>query len=88
MHLSIPPDERTLLFPLLWEKPRSHSQPQAERSETVSASVSDEEVLARLQAGDSTALGLLFERYARIVLGIALRIVHDSGEAEDIARVV
>ncbi|HET6929207.1 MAG TPA: sigma-70 family RNA polymerase sigma factor [Candidatus Acidoferrum sp.] len=50
------------------------------------ASVSDEEVLAQLQAGDPTALGLLFERYARIALGIALRIVHDSGEAEDIAQ--
>jgi RNA polymerase sigma-70 factor, ECF subfamily len=47
---------------------------------------SDEELMARLHANDSTVLNLLFERYSRLVLGIALRILHDHGEAEEIVQ--
>ena len=42
--------------------------------------------MARLQANDSSALGVLFDRYSRLVLGIALRILHDYGEAEEIVQ--
>lgn len=42
--------------------------------------------MARLQASDSAALDLLFGRYARLVLGIALRILDDYGEAEDVVQ--
>ena len=48
----------------------------------------DEELMVRLQASDSTALGLLFDRYARLVLGIALRVLRDYGEAEDVVQEV
>jgi RNA polymerase sigma-70 factor (ECF subfamily) len=47
---------------------------------------SDEEAMARLQAQDTAALNLLFDRYARLVLGIALRILRDYGEAEEIVQ--
>jgi RNA polymerase sigma-70 factor (ECF subfamily) len=42
--------------------------------------------MIRLQARDSAALSLLFDRYSRLVLGIALRILNDYGEAEEIVQ--
>jgi RNA polymerase sigma-70 factor, ECF subfamily len=47
---------------------------------------SDEELMARLHANDSNVLNLLIERYSRLVLGIALRILHDHGEAEEVVQ--
>ena len=79
--MSIPPQERALAFPLLWEKPRAHTE--REQQEATLPTVSDEEILSRLQANDPAALNLLFGRYARVALGIARRILRDSGEAED-----
>jgi hypothetical protein len=40
---------------------------------------SDEELMARAQAADQDALGILFERYSRLVLSIAIRILDDFG---------
>ncbi|MBZ5667554.1 MAG: sigma-70 family RNA polymerase sigma factor [Acidobacteriia bacterium] len=48
--------------------------------------VSDEELLATLQAGDLEALSMLFSRYARLILGIGIRILRDAGEAEDLVQ--
>lgn len=79
--MSIPPQERALPFPLIWDKPRAQSD--REQQEATLPTVSDEEILARLQASDSAALTLLFDRYARVALGIARRILQDSCEAED-----
>ena len=42
--------------------------------------------MARLQSRDAAALGLLFDRYSRLVLGIALRILHEYGEAEEVVQ--
>ena len=44
---------------------------------------SDEDLMERLQVKDSAALDVLFRRYARLVMGIALRTLRDHGEAED-----
>ncbi len=40
----------------------------------------------RICAGDSSALTFLLDRYSRLVLGIANRILHDHGEAEDVVQ--
>lgn len=48
----------------------------------------DEDIIFRIREGDSGALKLLFDRYSRLVLGIANRILHDYGEAEEIAQEV
>jgi RNA polymerase sigma-70 factor (ECF subfamily) len=48
----------------------------------------DHEVMARLRAGAPDALTVLFDRYHRLVYGIALRIVRDAGEAEDVTQTV
>jgi RNA polymerase sigma-70 factor, ECF subfamily len=47
---------------------------------------SDETLLALVCQGESEALALLFRRYARAVRGVALRILKDSAEAEDLLQ--
>ena len=47
---------------------------------------SDEDLMARLQSNDPTALEYLFDRYCRLVLRIARSIVRDPGEAEDVVQ--
>jgi RNA polymerase sigma-70 factor (ECF subfamily) len=41
-----------------------------------------------LQEGKSDALAVLFDRYQKLVLSIALKIVRDPGEAEDVTQTV
>jgi RNA polymerase sigma-70 factor (ECF subfamily) len=43
----------------------------------------DEELLSRVAQGDRDAFGDLYKRYARAVLGLALRRLGDRGRAED-----
>jgi RNA polymerase sigma-70 factor (ECF subfamily) len=50
--------------------------------------LSDEQLMACLQAGLSDALAVLFDRYEKLVLSIALKIVRDPGEAEDVTQTV
>jgi RNA polymerase sigma-70 factor (ECF subfamily) len=50
--------------------------------------LSDAELMAHLQAGCNDALAILFDRYHRLVLSIALKIVRDPGEAEDVMQTV
>lgn len=42
--------------------------------------------MSSLQAKDSKALELLFDRYSGLVFGIALRILHDHSEAEEVVQ--
>jgi len=48
--------------------------------------VSDEALIARVCSGDREALTPLFQRYARLVRSIALHILRDAAEAEDLAQ--
>jgi RNA polymerase sigma-70 factor, ECF subfamily len=48
----------------------------------------DEQLMACLQGGQSDALAVLFDRYQKLVLSIALKIVRDPGEAEDVTQTV
>jgi RNA polymerase sigma-70 factor (ECF subfamily) len=50
--------------------------------------LSDGELMAHLRAGYNDALAILFDRYHRLVLSIALKIVRDPGEAEDVMQSV
>jgi RNA polymerase sigma-70 factor (ECF subfamily) len=50
--------------------------------------LSDAELMAHLQSGCNNALAVLFDRYHRLVLSIALKIVRDPGEAEDVMQSV
>jgi RNA polymerase sigma-70 factor, ECF subfamily len=42
--------------------------------------------MAGLQANDSNALEILFDRYSCLAFSIALRVIRDRGEAEDIVQ--
>ena len=46
--------------------------------------ISDEQLMACLQAGDNDALAVLFDRYQKLVLNVALKIVRNPFEAEDV----
>jgi len=46
----------------------------------------DEDLLACLVKGDQEALGLLFQRYARVVRSVANRILRDATEADDLVQ--
>jgi RNA polymerase sigma-70 factor, ECF subfamily len=48
--------------------------------------LTDDQLMVQLQAGVNDALAVLFERYHRLVFSIALKIVRDRGEAEDIIQ--
>jgi RNA polymerase sigma-70 factor (ECF subfamily) len=46
------------------------------------------DLLRRLMTGDHAALGVFYDRYAGLVNGLALRILRDSSEAEDVVQEV
>jgi RNA polymerase sigma-70 factor, ECF subfamily len=50
--------------------------------------LSDADVMARLVAGDHNALAVVFDRYHRLVFSVAVRILHDEGEAEEVVQTV
>jgi len=49
---------------------------------------SDEELMQFLKSGRHEALTVLFDRYHHLVFSIALRIVRDPGEAEEVVQIV
>jgi RNA polymerase sigma-70 factor (ECF subfamily) len=46
----------------------------------------DEFIMDRVQAGDQQALGLLYDRYARLILSVGLRILRDASEAQELVQ--
>jgi RNA polymerase sigma-70 factor (ECF subfamily) len=50
--------------------------------------LNDNDLMAFLQGGCNDALAVLFDRYHRLVLSIALKIIRDPGEAEDLMQSV
>lgn len=53
---------------------------------TIETEVSDEEVLDGICDGNKESLAVLFRRYARIVRGVAYRVLRDSSEADDLLQ--
>jgi RNA polymerase sigma-70 factor (ECF subfamily) len=51
-----------------------------------SALLPESDLLRRIAAGDGTAIGELYDRYAATLFPLALRIVRDRAEAEDILQ--
>ena len=52
----------------------------------IDQSISDGELLARIAARDDAALGVLYDRYSGLALGLAYRILRDRGQAEDVVQ--
>jgi RNA polymerase sigma-70 factor, ECF subfamily len=82
--MSSPPNGRALAFPVIWGTSRDTAiiapQPVEVRSP------SDEDLMAGICAKDPEALDLLFVRYSKLVFGIALRILNDRNEAEEVVQ--
>jgi len=74
---------RILALPMVWDREGERSAlseiPQGPQP-------SDEQLMNRLQSNDCNALDALFKRYSRLVFGIALRILGNRGESEDIVQ--
>ena len=47
---------------------------------------SDPELFSALRSGNTLALGILYERYGGVVYGLALRMLNNSQEAEDLTQ--
>ena len=57
----------------------------SDQSKSVSEE-SDEALMARICEGEQAALGSLFRRYARVVRGVAYKVLRDSSEADDLLQ--
>ena len=52
----------------------------------VSPEVSDESLMSQISIGNGEALAALFDRYARLIRSVAVRILSDTAEAEDLVQ--
>lgn len=52
------------------------------------SALKDDEIIARLRAGESQAMSVLYDRYARIVFSLSLKILNDRGAAEETVQEV
>jgi RNA polymerase sigma-70 factor (ECF subfamily) len=77
----------TLRFPSLTiqDDPRSTATV-ANKEVPAQAETSDESLMREVSEGSREALGLLFHRYARIVRGVAYRVLRDASEADDLLQ--
>jgi RNA polymerase sigma-70 factor, ECF subfamily len=62
--------------------------PLSEMIDTVSLGPSDDALLSQVSLGSKDALALLFRRHRRAVSNVALRILRDPSEAEDLCQEV
>lgn len=57
-----------------------------EKQPAIQGDVPDELLMVRVCDGDKEALASLFRRYARIVRGVAFRVLRDASEADDLLQ--
>lgn len=50
--------------------------------------LTDEQLVTALRGGEQDSLTVLFDRYNRLIFSIAMRIVNDPGEAEEVVQTV
>lgn len=50
--------------------------------------LTDEQLVLALHGGEQDSLTVLFDRYNKLIFSIAMRIVNDPGEAEEVVQTV
>lgn len=86
MSLSSPP-ERALSLSLLWAKEKRKNAATVPLEDELKPPT-DASLMAGLRDNDPDVLSELFRRYSRLVFAIALRVLSDRGEAEEIVQEV
>jgi RNA polymerase sigma-70 factor (ECF subfamily) len=76
--------ERLIAAGLSLGKPNAKS-PRSETRDPVWKE-DDESIMHLVQRGEREALGLLFDRYSRLILNVATRILRDATEAQDVVQ--
>jgi RNA polymerase sigma-70 factor, ECF subfamily len=79
-----PPLGRALPFPVISGKVKPADATAPDARDT--SRPSDEELVSRVAAQEAAALRLLLSRHSRLVMRIALRILRDQGEAEEVVQ--
>jgi RNA polymerase sigma-70 factor (ECF subfamily) len=74
----------TTRFPTLPLSERRNGQ--KANLEPSGVALADEDLLVRVLKGDPEALGVLFQRYVRVARSIAVRILRDTTEADDLVQ--
>jgi RNA polymerase sigma-70 factor (ECF subfamily) len=70
------------------EDPQNPERELARMNDSGTQGPADSELLKRISQRDETAMASLFDRYARIVYSVALRVLHDPRDAEDVMQEV
>jgi RNA polymerase sigma-70 factor, ECF subfamily len=76
----------TFRFPALRHSNRQRVAPDIGQYGTAVNELSDELLLAEVGLGREEALSILFRRYARLVRGVAYRVLRDAAEADDLLQ--
>lgn len=72
----------TIRFPVV----RTPKEQAASPVSFVSVEISDEDLISDICKGDEDALASLFQRHARVVRGVAYRVLRDASEADDLLQ--
>ena len=67
-------------------KEREEKTSSADGRQAIEPEISDEALIIRICEGSRAALAILFRRYARLVRTVAMRILRDDSEAEDLLQ--
>ncbi len=65
---------------------RSYNSEPSQASLLTTKAAEDAALLVKVEQGDQQAMGLLFDRYSGIVYSVALRVLKDTGQAEDVTQ--
>jgi RNA polymerase sigma-70 factor (ECF subfamily) len=72
----------------LGKHPDSYLQKGPDLAGAEKTTPSDRELATRVRAGDHEAMGTLYDRYSPLVYAVALRVLADTGAAEDVLQEV